>query len=76
MAMDGMQDVINKMTERLETLGAAMERITQLEGALTESNASLKQLTEDSKSMATQRNVWFWRITLFLAGKRNRTNST
>ena len=51
---DTTQEIINRMAERLETLGAAMERITQLERALTETNAAFRQIHQDFQAMAGQ----------------------
>jgi len=51
---DGTQVLINKMAERLESLGAAMERIAQLERALNETNTAVRQLQQEFQAMAGQ----------------------
>ena len=50
----GTQLMLDKMMERLETIGAAVERIGQLERAVIESNAAIRQSRQDMQNMANQ----------------------
>ena len=54
LSAEGTQLVLNKMMERMETIGAAMERIGQLEKAVIESNAAVRQIRQDMQNMANQ----------------------
>ena len=51
---EGTQLMLNKMMERMETIGAAIERIGQLENAAIESNAAIRQIRQDMQDMANQ----------------------
>ncbi len=51
---DDTKDMLNRMSERLETLGAAMERIAQLERGLTETNSAVRLMHQDMQMMAGQ----------------------
>ena len=46
--------MLSRMSERLETLGAAMERIAQLERGLTETNSVVRLMHKDMQTMAGQ----------------------
>ena len=46
--------MLTRMSERLETLGAAMERIAQLERGLTETNSAMRLMHQDMQTMAGQ----------------------
>lgn len=50
----GTQLMLDKMMERLENVGAAVERIGQLERAVIESNAAVRQIRLDMQNMANQ----------------------
>ena len=51
---EGTQLMLDKMMERLETVGAAVERIGQLERAVIESNAAIRQIRQDMQNMVNQ----------------------
>ncbi len=51
---DENREMLGRMSERLETLGAAMERIAQLERGLTETNAAVRLMHQDMQTMAGQ----------------------
>ena len=54
LSAEGTQLMLDKMMERMETIGAAMERIGQLEKAVIESNAAVRQIRQDMQNMANQ----------------------
>ena len=51
---DETREMLNRVSERLDTLGAAMERIAQLERGLTETNSAMRLLHQDMQTMAGQ----------------------
>ena len=51
---DETQKILSRMSERLETLGPAMERIAQLERGLTETNSAVRLIHQDMQTMAGQ----------------------
>ena len=51
---DETREMLSRMSERLETLGAAMERIAQLERGLTETNSAVRLMHHDMQMMAGQ----------------------
>ncbi|MCH7625147.1 MAG: hypothetical protein IIC83_04415 [Chloroflexi bacterium] len=51
---DETREMLGRMSERLETLGAAMERIAQLERGLTETNSAIRLMHQDMQTMSGQ----------------------
>ena len=51
---DETREMLNRMSERLETLGAAMERIAQLERGLTETNSAVRLIHQNMQTMTGQ----------------------